>query len=288
MWFSISFLPPTLQRRKNHKSRRASVRLCYLIGVRDLSSRTVPDEKGCVTLVDRWCRFFFLAGGGQSGPIAASAMQSIDGDLPSSYYAVCRLQSGTTSCSGTIVADLGSGRYLVTTARHCFGTSLRNGIKVTYWRAESAGDSLARRGLAPLFERSSRQGIAAGTGTYHPAAGVGDFGTVIANLDAPRGVVVVGNCDLRQLRDRKVYAVGSAGGAWPPIRRSASCFNTGTDSRGNIVYADAPIASGQSGGALFDAETGWLIAVTNWGGPRGTEALHVSTWLSALRKNLPQ
>lgn len=48
--------------------------------------------------------------------------------------------------------------------------------------------------------------------------------------------------------------------------------------------------SGQSGGALFDGETGYLVGITNWGPMDGrrTEALFVSSWLPELVKWLPK
>ena len=37
---------------------------------------------------------------------------------------------------------------------------------------------------------------------------------------------------------------------------------------------------------MFDAETGWLIGVTNWGNGRTTDALFSSSWADELTKRL--
>jgi len=235
-------------------------------------------------------RFFFLPADQGGRAIAQAAVAPNVGDVPDCYWSVCRVQLGGASCSATVVADLGSGRYLLTSASHCFGTGSRDGVKITYWSTRPASDALGRPGSDEGGQGIARPRTASGLGKYTGSFRRGDFATIVADLDSPGSVAMVGVGDARRLNGRTCFTIGCPRGIWPPVCRKGTVSASGRDSRGEVIYATQEIVSGQSGGALFDGETGYLVGITNWGPMDGrrTEALFVSSWLPELVKWLPK
>jgi hypothetical protein len=92
--------------------------------------------------------------------------------------------------------------------------------------------------------------------------------------------------DLRGLSHRQTHSVGCSAGKWPPVYYDGKVLSTWHDSGGAVIHSSQRIAGGQSGGALFDTQTGLVIGITNWGSGRTTESLFSETWLNALKAAL--
>jgi hypothetical protein len=97
---------------------------------------------------------------------------------------------------------------------------------------------------------------------------------------------MVGIGDVRRVSGRKVFAIGCPNGIWPPVCKPGTVESAGTDSRGAVIVSSQTIIGGQSGGALFDADTGYLLGVTNWGSGRKTHSLYSSSWADTLTKEI--
>lgn len=97
---------------------------------------------------------------------------------------------------------------------------------------------------------------------------------------------MVGDGDGRKLVGRKTFTIGCPAGRWPAVCYSGTITRAYTDSRGSVFRSSQQIAGGQSGGAMFDAETGYLVGLTNWGTGRTTESLAVKTWRGELTKRI--
>lgn len=93
-----------------------------------------------------------------------------------------------------------------------------------------------------------------------------------------------------KLVGRSCFTIGCPSGQWPAVCLAGKVTRSADDSRGTVIYSTQRIIGGQSGGAMFDAETGMLIGTTNWGPKDGsrTEALAASTWKAELSKWLPK
>lgn len=197
--------------------------------------------------------------------------------LPDVYFSVVRVsvcdRGSCSMCSGTAVAILAgdnrdAGMCLITTAAHCFGAKARDGITVKFW--------------ADQFTSST------GTGTYYPANESGDFGLVVASIK-PHRIAGVGRIGaFNDVRRKPCWTVGCPGGTWPPVFREGTITAPATLRGGRqAIQSSQPIAGGQSGGALFDSETGLLIGITNWGNFQGTLSLSPLEFHKGLDKWLP-
>jgi hypothetical protein len=191
-------------------------------------------------------------------------------DLPDSVFAVARVQDGKHSCSATAVAIVGGDTWY-TCARHCFGTKARDGITVKTW------DIDAKTGARVAIESK---------GEYRPGPAPADAATVVIRGYKSRYVSVVATGVSSSLRGRNCVAVGCPGGVWPPQAFRGRVATAGTDT----VWSTCRIAGGQSGGGLFDLETGYLIGITNWGrnAEAGCGSLSLELTNKLLDANLPK
>ena len=217
--------------------------------------------------------------------LPAACGQSPPDGVPAVYFATARVQSESASCSATVVAQLADGRSILTCASHCFGPRNRKAITVTYWATAEAAAASDRPEADRTAQDATRPTAKKSIGDYYPHGGPLDCSIIIARLDSPANVAGVGLGDCRSFGGRAVWAVGCPRGVWPPVFKPGRVTRCQQDSRGWVIFGNQSIIGGQSGGSLYDAATGYLIGITNWGEP--TQALATQSWLPHLQKFLP-
>lgn len=243
----------------------------------------VTDFVHCVVLV--------CGGSAGAAPFRATVPDSVPDNHLVAYLSVVRVSADGKSCSATAVAQLPTGEIVLTTARHCFGTRPRNGVRITYWRVPQESWSNSGRHCSYGGRQSAsvdlrRAETASAAGKYWPADRAGDFGTIVARLDGIRDCSLVAVGDFRNQRGRKVFAVGCNAGAWPAKYSVGTIISARESATESTITASMTIYGGHSGGALFDSESGAMIGVTNWKPP--TIALSARTFGKALEKFIIQ